>query len=134
MPYVHHPAKPRGEASAVVAQSLPMAAMFMRNRMLSWTAVLLAVQLWLNEPRHKQPDDDKAQQPAILRVTFAVMSLLMCYAELVIPSMSPLARQEQMLKKAAEKAAESASSVAETVSETVSEVVETATKKGWWPL
>lgn len=142
MPYVHHPAKPRGEALAVIAQSLPMAAMFMRNRMLSWTAVLLAVQAWLNEPRHKVESNDSKQQPAILRVTFAIMSLLMCYAELVFPSMLTMARQEQMMKKAAERAAEraaelaalSASTVAETVVSSVSLAVETATQKGWWPL
>ncbi|CAN3354301.1 hypothetical protein DICA3_B01816 [Diutina catenulata] len=132
VPYKHVPTKPRNESSAMIAQSLPMAAMFMRNRMLSWTAVFLATQAFLNEPRHKPAaDKDSAQQPASLRLVFALLSLVTCYIDLIFPSMSPQARSEQMAAKAAETAAET---VASAVSTAVETAVETASSKGWWPL
>lgn len=91
VPYKHIPAKPRSEASAMISQSLPMAAMFMRNKMLSWTSFFLAVQSFLNEPVNKPDSSD--QQPPILRVLFSIVSLGTCYMDLIFPSSNPALRK-----------------------------------------
>ncbi|CAI5760551.1 unnamed protein product [Candida verbasci] len=92
IPYKHIPAKVRKDAGGnVIAQSLPMAAMFMRNKMLSWAALFLSVQSYLQEPINKPEvaNDDSASQPAILRVLFAFISVLTCYMDIVFPSSNP---------------------------------------------
>lgn len=91
VPYKHIPAKPRSEASAMISQSLPMAAMFMRNKMLSWASFFLAVQSFLNEPANKPEGSD--QQPPILRVLFSMVSLGTCYMDLIFPSSNPALRR-----------------------------------------
>ncbi|EGW30355.1 uncharacterized protein SPAPADRAFT_143493 [Spathaspora passalidarum NRRL Y-27907] len=87
IPYKHVPAKPRNDnATSVVAQSLPMAAMFMRNKILSWSSVFIAVQAWLNEPINApKSDNDNPQQPALLKITFAIVALLTCYMDVFFP-------------------------------------------------
>ncbi|CAH6723426.1 uncharacterized protein CLIB1444_15S01024 [[Candida] jaroonii] len=108
--YHHFPAKPRGDASSMISQSLPMAAMFMRNKMLSWAAFFLAVQAFLNEPNHKPSGpDDAAQQPPFLRVVFAFISLGTCYMDLIFPGTNPMLRNAA---KAASTAAASATGTA----------------------
>ncbi|CAK7891739.1 hypothetical protein CAAN1_01S06854 [[Candida] anglica] len=87
VPYKHTPAKARSEASSIISQSLPMAAMFMRNKMLSWSAFFLAVQSYLNEPIHKQEEEaSSGQQPPLLRVLFAIIALFSCYVDIFFPS------------------------------------------------
>lgn len=89
VPYHHVPAKPRNEAaSGMVSQTLPMAAMFMRNKILSWSAVFLALQAFLAEPINKPASADGAQPPA-LRIVFALISLATCYLEFFFPGTSP---------------------------------------------
>lgn len=128
---MHTPAKAKNEALAMISQSLPMAAMFMRNKTLSWTAFFLAVQTYLNEPHHKTAKEKENAQPPLLKVTFALISLLACYIELIFPAMSPHLKQKQALD-AAKAAAELASTVASAAAETAAETaVETA--KAWWP-
>ncbi|ABN66683.1 predicted protein, partial [Scheffersomyces stipitis CBS 6054] len=106
--YKHSPAKARNEASGMLAQSLPMAAMFMRNKMLAWSAVFLAVQSYLNEPLNKPAEaadsNSTPSQPPLLRVLFAFIGLVTCYLDLIFPGTSPYARR----------------AVTEAVSETVS--------------
>lgn len=90
VPYHHVPAKPRSEAaSGMVSQTLPMAAMFMRNKVLSWSAVFLALQSYLSEPVNKPETADSAAQPPLLRVVFAAISLATCYLEFFFPGTSP---------------------------------------------
>ncbi|ODV81833.1 uncharacterized protein CANTADRAFT_87794 [Suhomyces tanzawaensis NRRL Y-17324] len=102
VPYKHVAAKKRSEASGMIAQSLPMAAMFMRNKLLSWSAFFLAVQSYLNEPINA-PSDDSVQQPPLLRIVFAVISMLTCYMDIVFPNSSPQAKRS-FLQNAAETA------------------------------
>lgn len=110
--YKHVPAKPRGEVSGVIGQSLPMAAMFMRNKMLSWAAVFIAIQSYLNQPDNKPADDkdSSAEQPPLLRILFAVISMATCYVDLLFPHMSPVAKP-----------------VADVASETVTSIISSAT-------
>ncbi|KAG7665618.1 uncharacterized protein J8A68_000824 [[Candida] subhashii] len=112
VPYKHMPAKPRKEASSMMAQSLPMAAMFMRNKILSWSAVFLAIQSYLNDPINAPPaEDGSTSTPASLRVIFALVSLVTCYMDVIFPSSNP------GLKKA----------VVETAAESITSIIETAT-------
>lgn len=82
----------------MVAQSLPMAAMFMRNKLLSWAALFLAIQSYLNEPINAERAADA--QPPFLRILFAFVSLGTCYLDLFFPSTSPAAKLSLMSKAA----------------------------------
>lgn len=80
----------------MISQTLPMAAMFMRNKILSWSALFLAVQSYLNEPLHKpETKDESATQPPLLRVLFALISVFACYVEFIFPLSSPTKRAVQ---------------------------------------
>ena len=57
-----------------------MAAMFMRNKVLSWSALFLTVQSYLNEPINK-PDADDGSQPPFVKIVFALVSVLTCYMD-----------------------------------------------------
>ncbi|KAG7813668.1 hypothetical protein KL921_001214 [Ogataea angusta] len=80
-------------AKPFAAQNLPMVAMFMRNKPLAWSCLLLAVQSYLNEPLIKSPDDDA--QPAIFKILFAVIGVLTSYMDLVFPNTNPQARLQK---------------------------------------
>lgn len=97
----------------MIAQSLPMAAMFMRNKLLSWTSLFLAIQSFLNEPTNKPVDNDSTQQPPLLRVAFALISLVTCYVEYIYPSVSPKAKRTAVAK------------VSETISSTIAAATST---------
>lgn len=89
VPYKHAPAKKRSEASSMMAQSLPMAAMFMRNKMISWASFFLAIQSWLNEPINAAPvEGESTNQPPLLRIAFSLIGMLTCYMDLVFPKMA----------------------------------------------
>ena len=98
IPFKHIPARARNDATGFMAQTLPMAAMFMRNKMLSWTALFLLIQSYLNEPIHKLEVEEQlsssALQPPLLRIVFALIAVFTCYIELVFPKASPLAVQK----------------------------------------
>ncbi|CAK9440175.1 uncharacterized protein LODBEIA_P42750 [Lodderomyces beijingensis] len=108
VPYKHVASKPRRDASNIIAQSLPMAAMFMKNKVLAWAALFLAVQSYLQEPINKPQTDDKgqAEQPALLRILFAVAAVGTCYMDLFFPSTNPA------LRKAASVATETMTTIA----------------------
>lgn len=92
-----------------------MAAMFMKNKMLSWAAVFLALQSFLTAPINKAPSEKEAgAQPPLLRLAFAFISLGTCYLEFFFPSTSP------GLKKLASLAGDAAASVASSATSIVS--------------
>lgn len=103
----------------MIAQSLPMAAMFLKNKMLSWSALFLAVQSFLSEPYNSETAKE-GSQPPLLRILFAFISVAICYMDLIFPAASPA-------KKAAQKAAELAASAASVASSTVSSIISSAT-------
>lgn len=94
----------------MVAQSLPMAAMFLRNKMLSWTAMFLSVQSYLSEPTNKVKDPKDTSQPPLLKLAFAAISLVTCYIDIIFPS-QPTAKTA---KSAAETIVSSATSILST--------------------
>lgn len=110
--YRHLPAKARSDAAGMITQTLPMAAMFMRNKVLSWLAFFLALQSYLSEPINKPQGGDG--QPPLLRLVFAVVSLVACYIEFFFPSTSA------SLRRAAQIAAETAAEATRAASETQS--------------
>lgn len=97
----------------MVAQTLPMAAMFMKNKLLSWSAFFLAIQSWLNEPINRPADDTSlstATQPPLLRILFSFISLATCYIEFFFPAAST--NVKRVSKAAVDAASATASSIA----------------------
>ncbi|KAK4944404.1 hypothetical protein LTR66_014506 [Elasticomyces elasticus] len=65
-----------------MASTLPMAAIFTRNKMIGWTAVVFALQSWLAEsPEQKRT----ASAPAYFSVGMAFMSVVVSYMPLLLP-------------------------------------------------
>lgn len=78
----------------MISQTLPMAAMFMRNKLMSWSSVFLALQSYLTEPVNKpESASDSGAQPPLLRLAFAFISLLTCYMEYFFPATSSSVRK-----------------------------------------
>lgn len=70
-----------------MGQNLPMAAMFLRNKPLSWACMFIAIQSYLNEPAFKQEQDES--QPAIFRIIFALIAVATSYMDIIFPSAGP---------------------------------------------
>ncbi|KAI5357590.1 Putative PAT complex subunit Asterix [Septoria linicola] len=67
---------------STMTSTLPMAAIFTRNKLLGWTAILFAIQSWLSEtPAQKAA----ASSPAYLQVGMAALSLGVGYMPLFMP-------------------------------------------------
>ncbi|KAK4608993.1 hypothetical protein CLAFUW4_14737 [Fulvia fulva] len=74
--------KDNQDFQSTMTSTLPMAAIFTRNKMLGWTAVLFAIQQWLSEsPAQKAA----ASSPAYLSVGMAALSLGVGYMPLFLP-------------------------------------------------
>lgn len=84
----------------------------MRNKMLSWAAVFISIQSYLNQPDNKPVNEKESstEQPPLLRILFAIISMATCYVDLLFPHMSPVTRSN-----------------AQVASETVSSIISTAT-------
>uniref|UniRef100_A0A060TGL4 ARAD1D24354p n=1 Tax=Blastobotrys adeninivorans TaxID=409370 RepID=A0A060TGL4_BLAAD len=61
--------------------TMPLAAMFMRNKLLAWVALFTALQSFLNEPFTQQSD----AQPTWTSLVTALVGLVTCYMDFVIP-------------------------------------------------
>ncbi|KAF2796074.1 hypothetical protein K505DRAFT_323592 [Melanomma pulvis-pyrius CBS 109.77] len=83
VPYAE-PAKDKsdGDMASTMASTLPMAAIFTRNKVVGWTAVIFALQSWLAEtPEQKRT----SSTPAYFSVGMSFMSLLVGYMPLFLP-------------------------------------------------
>ncbi|KAF2105833.1 hypothetical protein BDV96DRAFT_508835 [Lophiotrema nucula] len=83
VPYAE-PAKEKseGDMASTMASTLPMAAIFTRNKMIGWVAVVFAMQSWLAEtPEQKKT----ASTPAYFSVGMSFMSLIVGYMPLFLP-------------------------------------------------
>ncbi|KAL7274849.1 hypothetical protein RUND412_002233 [Rhizina undulata] len=86
IPYVAPPVKAEEtDIAATLSSTLPMAAMFTRNKMIGWTAVVFAVQAWLNETPGALAS---GKQPAYFGVGMSLMSLGVTYLPLFMPSLN----------------------------------------------
>ncbi|QPG73117.1 hypothetical protein FOA43_000422 [Brettanomyces nanus] len=98
-PYVHTPLDKSTKASDFAASNFPMVAMFMRNKALSWSALFIAVQSYLNDPLIKDPSDQS--QPAILKVVFAFVAVTTSYLDILFPQMNPAVNMQAINAAAA---------------------------------
>ncbi|EPS36852.1 hypothetical protein H072_9640 [Dactylellina haptotyla CBS 200.50] len=76
MPYQAPPApnpETSTDISSTMASTLPMAAMFLRNRTLAWASMSFAVQTWLSETPAMAA---AGKQPAFFSIVFAAISVL----------------------------------------------------------
>ncbi|KAI8937557.1 hypothetical protein NX059_005273 [Plenodomus lindquistii] len=70
------------DMSSTMASTLPMAAIFTRNKMIGWVAVVFAIQSWLAET----PEQKKTSTtPAYFSIGMSVMSLVVSYSSLLLP-------------------------------------------------
>ncbi|KAL1583383.1 hypothetical protein WHR41_08031 [Cladosporium halotolerans] len=83
VPYTEPPTdKDASDFQGTISSTLPMAAIFTRNKMIGWTAVIFAIQGWLGETPAQAA---AATTPAYLQVGMAAMSLGVAYMPLFLP-------------------------------------------------
>lgn len=83
IPYIEPP-KDKNEAdmSGAMSSTMPMAAMFTRNRMIGWVSFVFSLQSWLGEtPEQKR----SAATPAYMSVLMSLMALVVTYFPLFMP-------------------------------------------------
>ncbi|KAF2153073.1 hypothetical protein K461DRAFT_277871 [Myriangium duriaei CBS 260.36] len=73
-------AKSDMDFASTLGSTLPMAAIFLRSKMIGWVAVTFAIQTWLAES-----PDKKASTSGIYQVGMAFMSLGVSYMSLFLP-------------------------------------------------
>ncbi|KAK7205248.1 hypothetical protein BZA70DRAFT_279415 [Myxozyma melibiosi] len=84
VPYVALEAPaPSDEISGLLASTLPMVAMFLRNKLIAWSAVLVSVQSWLNETEASRSE---ASQPGWIKLVMSLAGLVVCYMDLLFPA------------------------------------------------
>ncbi|PGG98884.1 hypothetical protein AJ79_08760 [Helicocarpus griseus UAMH5409] len=82
VPYVDPPEKQaNADMSSTMSSTLPMAAMFTRNKMIAWASVTFALQNWMAET----PDQKAASTPGYMNVFMALMSVIVTYMPLFLP-------------------------------------------------
>ncbi|PSK34802.1 hypothetical protein B9Z65_1385 [Elsinoe australis] len=82
VPYIEPATKDNNDISSTMTSTLPMAAIFTRNKVIGWTSVTLAIQQWLAET----PESKKtASTPAIFSVGMAFMAVGVSYMQLILP-------------------------------------------------
>ncbi|EGC47823.1 predicted protein [Histoplasma capsulatum var. duboisii H88] len=84
VPYVEPPAKASdaSDMSSTMSNTMPMAAMFSRNKMIAWAAVTFSLQNWMAETPEQQK---KAATPAYMGVIMAFLSILVTYMPMFLP-------------------------------------------------
>ncbi|KAI9050466.1 hypothetical protein LZ554_005629 [Drepanopeziza brunnea f. sp. 'monogermtubi'] len=70
------------DISGTLGSTLPMAAMFTRNRFIGWASLALAIQNWLGE---SQEAKRTASQPAYFSVGMGIMALVVTYLPMFLP-------------------------------------------------
>ncbi|KAK4137024.1 hypothetical protein BT67DRAFT_440023 [Trichocladium antarcticum] len=76
---------PRGDSvdiNSTLSSTLPMAAIFMRNRYMGWAAVVFSVQGWLGESEDAQKS---SSTPGYFSVGMSLMSLAVTYLPIFLP-------------------------------------------------
>lgn len=117
VPYIHVAAPAETSANNFVTQSMPMAAMMMRNKLLSWFSVFSAVIATLSSSHGIKTAED-GQSP-LLQLLLAAVGVAVCYMDLLFPNFLPTGKV----------APDVASSISETVVATATAAAATATGK-----
>ncbi|KAL6696807.1 hypothetical protein V8C34DRAFT_277678 [Trichoderma compactum] len=68
--------------SSTMSSTLPMAAMFMRNKFVGWIAVVFSIQTWLGESEDSKKSNGT---PGYFSVGMSVMALAVTYLPMFIP-------------------------------------------------
>jgi hypothetical protein len=70
------------EFQSTISSTLPMAAIFMRNKYVGWAAVVFSIQSWLGESEETKKS---SSTPGYFNVGMSVVSLLVTYLPLFLP-------------------------------------------------
>ncbi|PLB39292.1 hypothetical protein BDW42DRAFT_83763 [Aspergillus taichungensis] len=83
IPYIDPPkTKDETDMTGTMSSTLPMAAMFTRNRMIGWVSFVFALQSWLGET----PDQkETASTPGYMSVMMSLMALVVTYFPIFMP-------------------------------------------------
>lgn len=71
-----------GDISSTIGTTLPMAAMFTRNKIIGWASLVFSLQTWLAETPEQTR---KAGTPGYLSVGMALMAIVVTYLPLFLP-------------------------------------------------
>merc|ERR1712225_89113 len=83
IPFQMPPAKESAsDLSGTLGSTLPMAAMFTRNKFVGWASVVLAIQNWLGESAEAKRT---SSQPAYFSVGMGIMALVVTYLPMFLP-------------------------------------------------
>ncbi|SCU92352.1 LAMI_0E09912g1_1 [Lachancea mirantina] len=83
--YKHIPAPKTAystSAQGVLSQSMPMAAMFMKNKFLAWFGLLSTFHNFLTDTTSS---GGAGQQPPVMQLVLGLVSILVCYMGLALP-------------------------------------------------
>ncbi|KAH7271451.1 hypothetical protein FSOLCH5_004324 [Fusarium solani] len=68
--------------SSTMSTTLPMAAMFTRNKLVGWAAVVFSIQSWLGESEESKKN---STTPGYFSVGMSIMSLAVTYLPMFLP-------------------------------------------------
>ncbi|CAI4053826.1 hypothetical protein SKDZ_16G3240 [Saccharomyces kudriavzevii ZP591] len=102
--------------SGVVNQSMPMAAIFLRNKFIAWFSLIQSVHYYLNtdEDIVAAQKEDKAaspmDQPPVIKLFMSLIGLCVCYMNLAFPQQiaPPSSKTKTVVEPAAEVETEAA--------------------------
>ncbi|KXJ94032.1 hypothetical protein Micbo1qcDRAFT_158981 [Microdochium bolleyi] len=75
-------ASDQGDFSSTISSTLPMAAIFTRNKYLGWASLVFALQNWLGE---SESSSSTQSTPGYFSVGMSAMSLAVTYLPLFLP-------------------------------------------------
>ncbi|TGJ87659.1 hypothetical protein E0Z10_g1159 [Xylaria hypoxylon] len=85
VPYQEPPAGKSGESpefSSTLSSTMPMAAIFTRNKYIGWAAVVFSMQSWLGE---SEATSQNSSTPGYFSVGMSVLALLVTYLPIFMP-------------------------------------------------
>ncbi|KAK9460999.1 uncharacterized protein V1516DRAFT_674715 [Lipomyces oligophaga] len=85
VPFIPLPLKAPDDISSMLATTLPMVAMFLRNKLIAWASLLVTLQSWLNE-NESNDEESSGGSPGWLKVVMSLAGLLVCYLDLFVPA------------------------------------------------
>ncbi|KAH3902967.1 uncharacterized protein SCDLUD_000567 [Saccharomycodes ludwigii] len=94
--YRHRPAKKLdiNPSQGLLTNSLPMAAMFMRNKFLAWFSLFTTWHYFLTTPSISTKDTKNPQDATSFKLVASIVSIVVCYMDMLfIPKGSGNAKQ-----------------------------------------
>lgn len=86
VPYQEPPVGKSGDSSpeitSTLASTMPMAAIFTRNKFIGWAAVVFSMQSWLGE---SEATTQNTSTPGYFSVGMSIMALLVTYLPIFMP-------------------------------------------------